>query len=129
MMEPSNSKTQQEEPMKSTIIAKGIDASQALRDYISERMEAALFHAKDSINYITVRISDMNGPKGGVDKRCQINLTLPGLPAVVVSEVSASINSAIDRAADRAARVVERVLSRANAIQPINVPVLRRIGY
>lgn len=115
--------------MKSTIIAKGIDASQALRDYISERMDDALFRAKDSINYITVRISDMNGPKGGIDKRCQVNLSLPGMPAVVISEVSASIDSAIDRAAQRAARVVERILRRANAMQPINVPVLRRIGY
>jgi ribosome-associated translation inhibitor RaiA len=115
--------------MRSIIIAKGVDVSQALREYISDRVEEALSRAHDSIHFITVRLSDLNGPnKGGIDKRCQIQLKLSGLPTVVVSEVSASINGAIDNALERAARVVERILSRANDFQPVNVPVLRRIG-
>ena len=99
-----------------------------VREYIMERVDAALAHAQDSIHFITVRISDMNGPKGGVDKRCQIHLKPMGLPAVIVTEVSASVSDAIDGATQRAARVVQRVLDRAREIQPINVPVLRRIG-
>jgi len=114
--------------MKSTIIAKGIDASQALREYIMERVDYALERAEDSISFITVRISDVNGPKGGVDKRCQIHLKMLGLPTVVVTGVSASIIDAIDSAAQRASRVVERIISRANEVQSINVPVLRRIA-
>ncbi len=114
--------------MRSTIITKGIDADRSWREYIMERMDAALIYAEDSIHFITVRLSDMNGPKGGVDKRCQIHLKPLGLPAVIVTEVSASVSEAIDGAMLRAAKVVQRVLDRANAIQPINVPVLRRIG-
>lgn len=114
--------------MESTIIAKGIDASQSFRQYISERVDEALSRAQDSIHFITVRLSDLNGPKGGVDKRCQIQLKLSGLPTVIISEVSASIDSALDRALERASRVVERVLERAQEFQPINVPVLRRIA-
>ncbi len=114
--------------MRSTIIAKGIDASQALRDYIVERVDSALSRVQDSINFITVRISDLHGSKGGVDKRCQIHLKLSGLPTVVVTGVSASINDAIDSAVQRAAKVVKRAMERAKVIQPINVPVLRRIG-
>ena len=114
--------------MQSTIITRGIDASGGIRDYIMERMEAALIHAKDSIQYITVRLSDQNGPKGGVDKRCQVHLKPKGLPTVVVSDVSASVSDAVDRALQRAEKAVKRVLERANAVQPINVPVLRRIA-
>ena len=114
--------------MESTIIAKGIDASQAFRQYISERVDEALSRAQDSIHFIIVRLSDMNGPKGGVDKRCQIQLKLSGLPMVIVSEVSANIDSALERALERASRVVERVLDRAQDFQPANVPVLRRIA-
>lgn len=114
--------------MKSTIITKGIEAGQSWREYIMERMDAALIYAEDSIHFITVRLSDTNGPRGGVDKRCQIHLKPTGLPAVIVTEVSTSVSDAIDRAMERAARVVKRTLERANAIQPINVPVLRRIG-
>lgn len=114
--------------MKPTIIAKGIDASQAMREYIRETVDSALSWTQDSIHFITVRITDLNGPKGGKDKRCQIHLKLPGLPNVVVSEVSGSLSSAIERAAQRASQVAGRVLERAKAIQPINVPVLRRIA-
>ena len=114
--------------MTPTIIAKGVDASQALREYIRDSVDSALNWTQDSIHFITVRVTDLNGPKGGKDKRCQIHLKLPGLPNVVVSEVSASLSSAIDRAAQRASHVVSRVLERAKEIQPINVPVLRRIA-
>ncbi|MBS1169385.1 MAG: Sigma 54 modulation protein / ribosomal protein [Burkholderiaceae bacterium] len=114
--------------MTPTIIAKGIDASQALRDYIRDSVDSALDWTQDSIHFVTVRITDLNGPKGGKDKRCQIHLKLPGLPNVVVSEVSSSINSAIDRAVLRTSRVVSRVLARAKEIQPVNVPVLRRVA-
>lgn len=115
--------------MKSTIIAKGIDASQSLREYVNDRIDIALGHMQNSVHFINVRISDLNGPrKGGIDKRVQIQLKLSGLPTVIVTEVSASINGAIDRAARRVERVVERSLERAYAIQPVNVPVLRRIA-
>ena len=114
--------------MKSTIIARGIDASQSLRDYIMDCVDAALLHVEDSIHSITVRISDLNGPKGGVDKRCQIQLKIPGRPEMVVSEVSDSLTAAIYRAAQRAGRAVGRALERANELQPVNVPVLRRVG-
>jgi putative sigma-54 modulation protein len=114
--------------MKSTIIAKGVKASKSMREHIMDCVDSALIHVQDSVHFITVRITDMNGPKGGIDKRCQIHLKLSGMPAVVVTEVSASVSAAVDRAAQRAAKVVERVLERANAIQPINVPVLRRIA-
>lgn len=67
--------------MISTIIAKGIDASQSLREYISECIDTALERVQDSIHIITVRVSDINGQKkGGVDKRVQIQLKLSGLP-------------------------------------------------
>ncbi len=116
--------------MTPTIIAKGIDASQSLRQYIEDRLEHALSHALDSIHFVTVRLTDLNGPlRGGRDKRCQIHLKLPGLPNVIVTEVGANITKAIDRATQRASRAVEKVLERANEIPPVNVSVLRRIAY
>lgn len=115
--------------MTPTIIAKGVEASQSLRQYIEERLDQALSRAEDSIHFVTVRLTDLNGPKrGGKDKRCQIHLKLPGLPNVVVSEVSANIDSAIDRAVQRVSHVVRRTLERANEIPSVNVSVLRRVS-
>lgn len=115
--------------MTPTIIAKGIDAGQSLREFICETVDSALDWAQGSIHFVTVRITDLNGPKkGGKDKRCQIHLKVPGMPNVIVSEVSSSLTSAIGRAAQRASYVVERALERAKEIPPINVPVLRRVA-
>lgn len=51
--------------MEPTIITKGIKAGEALQDYITERLNVMLSHAQDSINLITVRLSDTNRIKSG----------------------------------------------------------------
>ena len=72
--------------MKPTIVAKGVKLSRRLREYVVRRLSLTLDRKHYSIQAMKVRISDQNGPKGGVDKHCQIHLTLPGLPNVVVTE-------------------------------------------
>lgn len=58
-----------------------------------------------------MRLSDINGPRGGVDKTCDIRLDA-GLPhAVVIRERQASIYAAIAYAMDRAERALRRNLS------------------
>jgi hypothetical protein len=65
-----------------------------------------------SIERITVRLSDTNGPKGGRDQKSQIKIVLSGLPSVVVSEIDSALPRTIDRAIDAAAIAVRRRLQR-----------------
>ncbi|MCC6474955.1 MAG: HPF/RaiA family ribosome-associated protein, partial [Burkholderiales bacterium] len=58
------------------------------------------------------RIEDVNGPRGGADKRVEIKVVLSGLPSVVVTEQHRSLQAATDRALDRAERAVRRALQR-----------------
>jgi hypothetical protein len=44
-----------------------------------------------SIERITVRLSETNGPKGGRDQICQIKVVLSGLPSIVVEERAAAL--------------------------------------
>lgn len=115
--------------MTPTIIAQGLNASEALREYIMERLNSALDRAQDSINYITVRLTDLNGPKGGIDKRCLINVKLPGRPHIVITEIASDINSAIDLAADRVSLAVERVISRARSISHATMPLYMKKSF
>jgi hypothetical protein len=65
-----------------------------------------------SIERVTVRLSDVNGPKGGPDQRCQIKVVLSGLPSVVVNETDVTIARSIDRAISAVADAVGRRVQR-----------------
>jgi putative sigma-54 modulation protein len=116
--------TEQESRMKPTIVAKGVKLSRTLREYVARRLRFALNRTQHSIHNVTVRISDRNGPKGGIDKHCQIHLTLPGLPNVIVTEKGKDIAAAIDRASHRAALAAARLLSKAKAISHAKHPAV-----
>ena len=68
-------------------------------------------HALD-IERTSVRIEDVNGPRGGVDKRCRIKVVVSGLPSIVVEQQHESLHAAIDGALDRVQRAVRQALTR-----------------
>jgi len=61
---------------------------------------------------VSVRISDVNGPRGGVDKLCRVETRLWGRFPLVVEDVSADMSQAIDRSIRRMGRAVARVAAR-----------------
>ena len=65
-----------------------------------------------SIERVSIRVADANGPRGGVDQVCRINVVLIGLPPVVVEERDASLEAAIDGAITRTERAVRRSVQR-----------------
>lgn len=60
----------------------------------------------------TVQLSDVNGPRGGVDKRCQVELSTDGAGLVVVTSVARDWRTALDLALSRAARFLLRLWRR-----------------
>jgi putative sigma-54 modulation protein len=112
--------------MKPTIVANGVKLSRRLREYVIRRLSLMLDRKHYSIQAMKVRISDQNGPKGGIDKHCQIHLTLPGLPTVVVTEKGRDIATMVDQAAHRATQAIDRLLSRSKSIShtKYTVPVV-----
>lgn len=75
------------------------------------RLEYALGRFGTRIRSVTVRLADVNGPRGGVDKTCVIAVRLePARRLIVIEDIDADAPVAIDRAADRAARAVARAL-------------------
>lgn len=64
-----------------------------------------------------VQLSDINGPRGGVDKRCQIELKTDGNGVVVVTAVARDWRTALDSAIARAARVLVRSVRRSKKPQ------------
>ncbi|MDH5338710.1 MAG: HPF/RaiA family ribosome-associated protein [Rubrivivax sp.] len=62
-----------------------------------------------------VRMHDINGPRGGVDKRVQIELRTESGGSVVVTSVARDWRSALDTALARAARAIVRAWRRARS--------------
>jgi ribosome-associated translation inhibitor RaiA len=63
----------------------------------------------------TVQLSDVNGPRGGVDKRCQIQLRTDGSGTVVVTAMARDWRTALDSALSRATRLLLRLWRRGRA--------------
>lgn len=82
------------------------------KGYLRRKLGRKLGKFASSIERTSVRVEDMNGPRGGVDKRCQIKVVLNGLPSVVVEERHHSLQAAMDRALTRVERAVRQAAQR-----------------
>jgi ribosomal subunit interface protein len=98
--------------MQIDIQTRNFTLTRALRNHVERRLGFALSSRDDHILRITVLLSDINGPRGGSDKCCHIQVVLPYLPDVVIEDTEVDLYAAIDRAADRAGRTVGRRLAR-----------------
>lgn len=100
--------------MQIAIQARGFSLTEALEKHVKNRVGFTFSRAASRVRRVHVRLSDLNGPRGGVDKCCLIEVRLDGLAAIVVDDVQPDIYTAINRAAGRAARTVLRRLSLMN---------------
>lgn len=95
-----------------------------LRDQVERRVRFVLRRLGWKVPRAEVQLSDLNGPRGGSDKRCQLELKTEGRGRVVVSSVAKDWRTALDEALARAVRTVLRKLKRA---LPARVPHAARL--
>ncbi len=98
--------------MQIDIQARNFPLTEALRRHTERRLGFALSARDGNIQRVLVRLFDINGPRGGADKCCHIQVTLPHHSDVVIKDTEADLYAAIDRATDRAGRTVGRRLTR-----------------
>ena len=91
--------------------SRAADGSQ-LRDLTVERLRFALRRLTVLVPRAKVQFSDVNGPRGGVDKRCQVELKTDGVGTVVIASLARDWRTALDQSLTRATRVLTRSLQR-----------------
>lgn len=101
----------------------------ALASHTRRRLGFGLTRHADRIARVVVRLGDENGPRGGPDKFCRLQVRLVDAPQVVIRDVGPDLYAVIDRASDRAARAVAKQLERnrfgrqrAAAPRPLDLP-------
>lgn len=97
------------------IQARGFTVTQALGSFVRQRLNRVMKIGQDRIQRIAVRLTDVNGPKGGEDKCCQVQVVLAGQPDVVIRDTRADLYEAVDRAASRARRTLRRRIGQRRA--------------
>jgi ribosomal subunit interface protein len=102
--------------MQIHIQARKFSLTDALRQHAERRLQSALACCNEHIHKINMRLSDINGPRGGADKCCHLQIILKSMPEVVVEDVEANLYIAIDRATDRAGRTVIRKIERKQTL-------------
>jgi ribosome-associated translation inhibitor RaiA len=85
-----------------------------LRDLTERRVRFVLRRLSWLVPRAEVQLSDMNGPRGGVDKRCRVELKTHGARSVVVGSVAKDWRTALDNALARAARFLLRLRRRGS---------------
>jgi ribosome-associated translation inhibitor RaiA len=87
--------------MELSIRTRSVELTDALRDLVTRRLELALDAWGDRITDVRVYLMDVNGPRGGVDKLCQLSVHVHGAGDLVVRESGTTIAAAFNRAVRR----------------------------
>jgi ribosome-associated translation inhibitor RaiA len=99
--------------MHVTFISRDTEGRQ-WRDVAVRRVQFAMRRLSWIAPRARVQLSDINGPRGGVDKRCRIQLKTQGGGTVVITSLARDWRSALDTALDRAAHAVLRLWRRGH---------------
>lgn len=113
--------------MKVDVRVKGLSGGSVDVERAHQRVRLAMGRFVGRVREMKVWLSDENGPRGGVDKRCRVEVLGDGLE-VRVEERDANVHAALGGALDRARRAVARAVGRANdeAVSPGASSGLRR---
>lgn len=103
--------------MQIDIQASGLVLSDAIRNYVMRRSAFALARLDTRIRRVDVHISDVNGPRGGIDKRCSVQVHLHGATPVVVADEGQELYALLDRSFGRTGRVVRQRVARQTHAQ------------
>lgn len=99
--------------MKLLVRILGVPGSEALREHAARRVALALGRYAPELTLVVVRVGDLNGPRGGADKRCHVTVSGRRIGHLEVENVGGDPYAAVSAGIDRVARATARRLERA----------------
>lgn len=111
--------------MQLNIQTAGFSLTDSLKEYTTRHMQFALNRDDALIVRARIWLADINGPRGGIDKRCQIELKLAGQNNIMIEDVESDLYLAIDRACERCMRTLARRVARTRQISHELIPTIK----
>ncbi len=59
--------------------ARSFSLTDSLREYVKHRLQFALTRFRERVERVRVYLSDINGPRAGLDKECHLQVHVRGL--------------------------------------------------
>ena len=98
--------------VKLLVVGGRTSVSESLHDFITRRLHFVLGRFAPEIERVTARVEDVNGPRGGTDKHCRMEVKLRGVGNVPGEARADDFEAAVAFAAERLGRGVARALER-----------------
>jgi len=118
--------------MKLRMSARGVKLSAELNEFVSRRVHFRLGRFAERIRSVSIALADVNGPRGGLDKLCDVRVNAGLRNQVIVRERQANVHAAVAFAVERAERALRRHLQIASrtdrARRGRTVARIQRIG-
>jgi hypothetical protein len=102
--------------MNIIINTQALDAK-PLKETCLERLHFALRRLSKVVSLVRVRFSDANGPRGGLDKHCQVQLDLQSNGSVLVNAKADNWRSALEEAIRRVMHLLVKRIQQVNRPQ------------
>ena len=101
--------------------------SEELSKHIRLQISKTLGRFRDYVKSLSIRIFDLNGPKGGADKKCLVCVTKTGSKQLVFEATSANSQIAVDQAIHGIIDVIQKEISRQRNKQRKNGSIFQII--
>lgn len=102
--------------MQLRIQSKNIEMTQAIRQHIRERITAALDQHAARVGQVAVTVSDVNGPRGGIDQLCNVVVSLHGGKTLRHSRKGEDLYANVSLIADKVKRRVGKEIGRLRQV-------------
>jgi len=99
-----------------SVRVRGVEWNDALQKLVERSITFAVDRFSRQVGRISVYITDLNGPRGGVDKMCQITADVKAGRPVLILERGADLSSMVHRAARRLGYRIARQTQRHRAL-------------
>ncbi len=84
------------------------------------KIRFALSRFATRVRTVELVLNDENGPRGGVDKSCRIQVSLKWARDIVISDRDNDLGRCISRAAERSARAVAKAIERTQQFERVS---------
>lgn len=98
--------------MEIVVRAREIALKEDVLRQMRRTIEFAVDRHKNRVTGVSVYLADLNGPRGGVDKLCQLTAEVRGARPVMIRETGADLEAVVRRAARRLGYRVGRRVDR-----------------